>query len=107
MSQALYAGVVVIFMYAMVFSRPDIAHAVGFLSIYMSKPGKEHWTTVKRVFRYLRGTTDYAICYQVRPGLDKVISVHGFFDADWDGDLIAEDIQVGMCSTYFEELSIG
>ena len=94
-------------MYAMVCTRPETTHAVGVLRIYMSKPGKENWIVVKRVFKYLRGTTDYAICYQVRPGLDKVISVHGFFDADWDGDLIAEDLQVGMCSTYLEELSIG
>eukprot|EP00253_Pinus_taeda_P026152 PITA_26152 len=38
-------------MYAMVCTRPNIAHAVGVLSRFMSKPGKEHWTTVKRVFR--------------------------------------------------------
>ena len=53
----------------------------------MSKPRKEHWTGVKRVFRYLCGTIDYAICYQGRPGPDKVINVHGFVDADWAGDL--------------------
>ena len=53
----------------------------------MSKPGKEHWTGVKRVFRYLRGTTDYAIYYQGRPGPDRVINVNGFVDVDWDGDL--------------------
>ena len=53
----------------------------------MSKPWKEHWTTVKRVFRYLRGTKDYAICYQGRPGLDRVINVHGFVNVDWVGDL--------------------
>ena len=69
-------------MYAMVCTRPDIAHAVGVLSIYMSKLGKEHWTAVKRVFTYLRGTTDYAICYQGRPGPDRVINVHGFVDVD-------------------------
>ena len=65
----------------MVCTGPNIAHAVGVLSRYMSKPGKEHWTVVKRVFKYLRGTTYYAICYQGRPGLDGVIDVHGFVDA--------------------------
>ena len=74
-------------MYAMVCTRLEIAHAVGFLSRYMSKPGNEHWTVVKRAFRYLRGTTDYAICYQGRPGLDRAINVHGFVDVDWAGDL--------------------
>ena len=53
----------------------------------MSKLGKEHWKTVKRVFIYLCGTTDYEIFYQGRPGLDKLINVHGFVDANWDLDL--------------------
>ena len=53
----------------------------------MSKPGKEHWTIVKRVSKYLCGTTDHAICYQGGAGLDKVLYVHGFVYANWDGDL--------------------
>jgi hypothetical protein len=82
MSCVPYASVVGSLMYAMVFTRPDIAHAVGVLSMYMSKPGKEHLTTVKRVFRYLRGTTSYGLCYKGRPGLDRVVDIHGFVDAD-------------------------
>jgi hypothetical protein len=54
-------------MYAMVCSRLDIAHAVGVLNRYMSKLGKEHWTTVKRVFRNLRGIGSYGLCYKGRP----------------------------------------
>jgi hypothetical protein len=81
------ASAVGILMYAMVSNKSDIAHAVGFLSRYMSKPGKEHWTIVKRVFRYLCGTTSYGLCYQGRPGLDRVVDIHGFVDADWVGDL--------------------
>jgi hypothetical protein len=69
-------------MYAMVCTRPDIAHAVGVLSRYMSKPGKEHWTVIKMVFKYLCGTTNYGLCYQGRPRLDKVVEIHGFVDAD-------------------------
>jgi hypothetical protein len=77
-----YPSVVGSLMYAMVCTRPKITHAVGFLSRYMSKPRKEHWTTIKRVFRYFRGTTNYGLCYQGRPGLDKVVYIHGFVDAD-------------------------
>jgi hypothetical protein len=69
-------------MYVMVSTVLDISHAVGFLSRYMSKPGKEHWTTVKRVFRYLHGTASYGLCYQGRPGLDKVLDIHVFVDVD-------------------------
>jgi hypothetical protein len=66
MSRASYASAVGNLMYAMVCTRMDIAHAVGVLSRYMSKPRKEHWTTVKRVFRYLCGTASYGLCYQGR-----------------------------------------
>jgi ATP-binding cassette subfamily B (MDR/TAP) protein 1 len=37
-----YASVVVILMYAMVCTRPNISHAMGVLSRYMLTPGKEH-----------------------------------------------------------------
>jgi hypothetical protein len=82
MSHVPYASAVGSLMYAMVCTRPDISHAVGYLSRYMSKPGKEHWIIVKRVFMYLRGTTNNGLCYQVRLGLDKVVNIHGFFYAD-------------------------
>ena len=84
MSHVPYASVVGSLMYAMVCTRPYIAHAMGVLSKYKSKPGKEHWTVIKRVFRYLR---DHAICYQGRVGPDRVLDVHGFVDVDWVGDL--------------------
>jgi hypothetical protein len=42
MSRVPYASVVGNWMYAMVCTRPDIAHAVGVLRRYMSKLGKEH-----------------------------------------------------------------
>jgi hypothetical protein len=51
------ASVVGSLMYAMVYTQPYISHAVGVLSKYMSTPGKANWTTIKRVFRYLCGTT--------------------------------------------------
>eukprot|EP00253_Pinus_taeda_P022403 PITA_22403 len=51
MSCVPYASEIGSLMYAMVCTRPNIAHAVEVLSRFMSKPGKEHWTTVKRVFR--------------------------------------------------------
>ena len=82
-----YASAVGSLMYAMVCTRPDIAHAVRILSKFMSNPGKENWTAVKRVFRYLHGTSDYGLCYQGRPGLERVLDIHGFANADWAGDL--------------------
>eukprot|EP00253_Pinus_taeda_P023201 PITA_23201 len=82
-----YASAFVSLMYAMVYTRLDIAHAVGVLSMFMSKPWKEHWTIVKRVFRYLRGTSDYGLRYQGRPGLDRVMDIYGLVGAYWARDL--------------------
>jgi hypothetical protein len=82
-----YASVVGSLMYVMVCTHPDIVHAMGVLSRYMSTPGNEHWTIFKRVFRYLRDTKDYDICYQGKTGGDSELDVHGFFDTDWVGDM--------------------
>jgi len=82
MSRVPYASAVGSMMYAMVCTRPEIAHAVGLFSRFMSKLGKEHWIVMKRVFMYLWGTSDYGLCYQGIPGLDKVFDIHGFVDAD-------------------------
>eukprot|EP00253_Pinus_taeda_P021771 PITA_21771 len=87
MSHVPYASAVSSLIYEMVCIRLDIAHAMGVLSKFMSKLEKEHWTTVKRVFRYLRGTSDYGLCYQGRSGLDRMLDIRGFVDADWAGDL--------------------
>jgi hypothetical protein len=81
MSCVLYASAFGNLMYAMVYTRLDIEHAVGVLRRYMSKLGKEHWTTVKMVFRYLRGTSSYGFFYEGRPGLDRAVDIHGFVDA--------------------------
>ena len=61
MSRVPYESAVGSLMYEMVYTKLDIAHVVGVLSRFMSKPGKEHWTIVKMVFRYLRGTSDYGL----------------------------------------------
>jgi hypothetical protein len=83
-----YASVVGSLMYVMTYTQPDISHTVGVLSRYMSTPGKEKWAVIKRVFKYLCGTKDYAILYQGKPRCDSgKLNVHGFVDADWTGDL--------------------
>jgi len=87
MSCVPYASAVDSLIYAMVCTRRDIAYAVGVLSRFMSKLGKENWTTMKWVFRYLCGTSDYGLCYQGRAGLDRVLDIHGFVDAHCVGDL--------------------
>src|SRR6202020_2707252 len=68
-------------MYAMVCTRPDIAHAVGVVSRYMNNPRKEHWMAVKWILRYLKGTTNQALYFG-----GSNISLQGYVDADMAGD---------------------
>ena len=76
-----YASAVGCLMYAMVCTRPDIAHAVGVVSRYSSNPGKQHWEAVKWIMRYLRGTTDMALCFK-----RGSTELQGYVDADLAGD---------------------
>ena len=57
MSKVPYASTVVSLIYTVVCTRPDIAHAVGVVSRYMSHLGIEHWNVVKWILKYLRGTS--------------------------------------------------
>ena len=70
MSHVPYACAISSMMYAMVCIRPDIAHAMGVLSRFMSTLGKEHWTTVKQVFRYLHGVRIYRVSSSDRTAKD-------------------------------------
>ena len=40
---------------------PDIAHAVGVVPKFNASPKVAHFTAVKRILRYLRGTIDLAL----------------------------------------------
>jgi hypothetical protein len=100
MSHVPYASVVGCLMYVMICTRLDIAHAVRVISRYISKLGKDHWKTIKRVFKYFHETTTYGLCYQGRPRLDIVLKIHGFVDADSARDLNSKISTIGYVLTY-------
>ncbi|KAE8698382.1 putative ribonuclease H protein [Hibiscus syriacus] len=82
MSRVPYASAVGSLMFAMICTRPDIAQAVGVVSRYMTNPGKENWNTVKRILRYIKGTSNVALCY----GGSNLL-INGYVDSDYAGDL--------------------
>ena len=45
MTKVSYASAIIL-IYAMICTRPDIAHAVGVVSKYSTNPGKHHWEAV-------------------------------------------------------------
>ena len=58
-----YRSAVGSLLYASIRTRPDIASAVRAVAKFSSNPGKKHWTAVKRIFRYLKGTSSYGISF--------------------------------------------
>ncbi|KAK4695438.1 hypothetical protein P7C70_g8550, partial [Phenoliferia sp. Uapishka_3] len=68
-------------MYAMLGTRPDICHAVGYLSRFSDNPKTEHWNAIIHVLRYLAGTLDYGIYYQSGDHATRGFSAYS--DTDW------------------------
>ena len=94
MSKVPYASAVGSLMYAMVCTRPDIAHAVGVVSRFLSNPGKEHWEGVKWILRYLKGTSGMCLCFRRND-----LTLQGFSDADLGGDLDSRKSTTGYIFT--------
>jgi hypothetical protein len=47
--------------YLAIHSRPDIAFATNLLSRYSSRPTQHHWSLVKHLLRYIKGTMKFGI----------------------------------------------
>ena len=73
--------------YAATATRPDLSAAVNALSQFMSDPSLDHWTRVKRVLRYVKGTIDYGIEFNAQES--NKIEVIGYSDADWAVDIVS------------------
>ena len=74
-------------MYLMLATRPDITAALTKLSQFATSYDITHWTALKRIFRYIKGTQQYALTLgglSGRNGNEIVLS--GSCDADWAGD---------------------
>jgi len=61
--QKLYRGMIGSLLY-LTTSRPDIFFSVCLCARFQSDPREPHLTTVKRIFRYLKGTTNLGLLYK-------------------------------------------
>ena len=86
--------------YAAIATRPDLSVAVGMLSQHMRNPSEDHWSGVKRVLRYIKGTFDFGLKFTYS---DSFV-LHGFADADWAGcsesrkSTSGEVFKIGNCT---------
>jgi len=62
--------------------RSDVAFAASMLSCFCANPGYEHWLIVKRVLRYLKATSHYAITY-----VKSNEKLKPYSDFDWAGNI--------------------
>ncbi|UYV65758.1 hypothetical protein LAZ67_3005352 [Cordylochernes scorpioides] len=66
-------------MFLAVNTRPDIAYITSKLSQYSKQPKQMHWTAIKRVMRYLRGTIDLGVKFE----RGKTGILKSYADASW------------------------
>ena len=80
-------------------SRPDITFAVNKVCQFMHAPTENHWSAVKRILRYLKGTIDHGMLIRHssyhylqaftdshwQGSTNSPSSLTAFFDADWAG----------------------
>ena len=67
--------------------RPDIALVVGYVNLFMEDPREDHWATVKRLLRYVKGTVDQVIFFSKtgESGLRLTVFSHVDMAGDIDG----------------------
>ena len=65
-------------------TRPNVMQAIGLLARFQSTPKETHVTTVKSIFKYLKGTMEYGLWY---PKGQDFTPLKSFTDAYWVGSV--------------------
>ena len=73
--------------------RQDICFVVNNLSQFLADLRHAHLIATKHILRYLRGTIDYGIKYEV----NQKINLEGYVDSDWAGSAIDRKRNLGCC----------
>jgi len=81
-------------------SRPDIMFSVCMCARYQSNPKESHLKAVKRIFRYLHGTSKYGLWYS--KGSD--CSLVGYSDSDFAGCKSDRKSTSGTCHLFSNSL---
>jgi hypothetical protein len=76
-----YQSIVGALMYAACATRPDIAYSVSTLSQYSARPNSTHFGALKRVLRYLRGSTNLSLTFTGTN--DLAPQLVAYTDSDW------------------------
>ncbi|KAF8651260.1 hypothetical protein HU200_063510 [Digitaria exilis] len=81
-------------------TRPDLTYAVQQACLHMHDPKDVHWTLVKRILRYVRGTTTKGL--QLRRSTSPTLVAYS--DADWAGCSGTRRSTSGFCVFFGDSL---
>ena len=95
MKEVSYGSAVRSLMYTMIYTRSNIAHAIGVVSRFLSNSGKEPWAAVKWILRYLRGTSKEYFYFS---GDKPILQV--YTDVDMTGDVYSRKSLLGYLLTF-------
>jgi hypothetical protein len=87
-----YSSAVGSLMFVQTLSRPDISYAVNSAAKFTSHPQRAHYVAVNRIFRYLVGTLNLAICYDGNKGTNTLAA---YADADYASDITDRKSRTG------------
>ena len=91
-SETEYRGIIGSLLY-LTASRPNIVFVVGLCARFQTCAKKTHLTAVKRIFRYIVGTTDLGLWYIKGYNFDLV----AYCDVDYAGDKVERKSTSGSC----------
>lgn len=72
-------------MYLMLGTRPDLSFSLNLCSRYQDKPTDQLWKALKRILRYLKGTTDL-LAFKRKATMNLQEKLIGYSDSDWAAD---------------------
>ncbi|GJR88407.1 retrovirus-related pol polyprotein from transposon TNT 1-94 [Tanacetum coccineum] len=75
-------------------SRPDIMFSVCLCARFQEDPKTSHLEAVKRIFRYIKGTTHLGLWYPKGTGIETVV----YADSDHAGDYVDRKSTSGICT---------
>nr|KYP36155.1 Retrovirus-related Pol polyprotein from transposon TNT 1-94 [Cajanus cajan] len=78
---SLYRSVVGALQYATI-TRPEISFSINKVCQFMSNPLEQHWSAVKCILRYLKGTMFLGLHLHPAPS-NSPLSIHAYCDVDW------------------------
>ncbi|GJS02042.1 hypothetical protein Tco_0318550 [Tanacetum coccineum] len=75
-------------------SRPDIMFSVCLCARFQEDPKTSHLKAVKRIFRYIKGTTHLELWYPKGPDIETVV----YANSDHAGDYVDQKSTSGICT---------